>query len=258
VTDHGMRGGDELNLVTPGANFGWPAVTYGTHYDGRPAVNAESHGDHSGYDHPVIAFVPSIAPSGALAVENFDPAWNGQILIAAFDGHLYRVFHRDGRGDYAAPIFLGPRLRDIDQLDDGTIVIWTDNRRILYLRPSAIDTQDSIDGFLASLDDETLRTSTAETFGNCRQCHGLGPGAAGSGPSLHGVCGRSIAGGDWNGYSAELHSVGGSWTEERLAAFIAAPEDFAPGNTMPWGGIDDPAIAGTVAALVCDVTDGEG
>lgn len=255
VTDHGMRGGDELNVLEGEANFGWPAVTLGTHYDGRPAVNAAVHGDHDGYDLPAFAFVPSVAPGSALAVTDFHPAWDGDVLVGAFNGNLFRVEHDNGRGLFAEPIFLGPRLRDMDRLDDGTIVVWTDNRRIIYLRPSEDDMGRQVEGLLAGIMPEALRDEVGATFGKCQTCHGFAKGTSGSGPSLHGLCGRQIASAPgYERYSDALASVGGRWDEELLESFLSDPKGFAPGNSMAWPGLDDPAVASAVAELVCEVS----
>ena len=95
VTDHGMRGGDELNLVLEGANFGWPAVTLGTKYNRLPGGGKSYHDGHWGYNKPAVAFVPSIAPTSVLHLRNFAAPWKGDILVGGLNGNIYRVYFEE-------------------------------------------------------------------------------------------------------------------------------------------------------------------
>ena len=81
ATEHGMQGGDELNAIEPGGNYGWPLVTYGRHYDGRRIVENVWRDD---LKEPVVFWVPSIGPSG-LAFYTGDrfPVWKGNIFAGA-------------------------------------------------------------------------------------------------------------------------------------------------------------------------------
>ena len=76
--EHGPKGGDELNLLKPGANYGWPVITYGQSYSGFPIGEGSA---KAGMEQPVRYWVPSISPSG-LAVYTGDafPAWRGKLL----------------------------------------------------------------------------------------------------------------------------------------------------------------------------------
>jgi glucose/arabinose dehydrogenase len=82
--EHGPKGGDELNLLEAGANYGWPAITYGINYDGTVITDQTK---APGLKQPVWKWVPSIAPSGMALVqtESF-PAWRGDLLIGAMNG----------------------------------------------------------------------------------------------------------------------------------------------------------------------------
>ncbi|MEO1642721.1 MAG: PQQ-dependent sugar dehydrogenase [Pseudomonadota bacterium] len=82
--EHGPKGGDELNVVKKGANYGWPAITYGINYDGS-IITTET--EAPGMEQPVVKWVPSIAPSGMTIVqtEGFED-WSGDLLIGGMNG----------------------------------------------------------------------------------------------------------------------------------------------------------------------------
>ena len=253
VSDHGMRGGDELNLVFEGANFGFPVVSYGTKYNRAPAGNQESHMNHEGFDKPVVAFVPSIAPSSALAIDDFYYTWNGDVLVGALSGAVHRVHIEDGRAMYVEPIPLGVRIRDMAYLSgERKIVLWSDDRRLVFLSPdSAPDPNAEFQRQLAALaPDEELHEAAADTFNACLQCHGLLEGEHGAGPSLYQVCGREPGASSFDGYSGALSSVDGVWARENLKAFLMDPEAVAPGTTMGWF-MEDEGIADLLANAFC-------
>lgn len=136
-TEHGPEGGDELNLIESGENYGWPHVTNGTQYGMYTWPPSDTSGAHVGYRHPVYAWVPSIGVSGLTGVEgNLFSKWKGDLLIASLKKNtLYRTRIHEGRVLYIEPIELGHRLRDIVEMDDGTIAIKTDDGGVLTLRP---------------------------------------------------------------------------------------------------------------------------
>ena len=82
--EHGPKGGDELNVIAPGNNYGWPSITYGINYDGT-IITDET--EAPGMQQPSVKWVPSIAPSGMAVVETegFED-WSGDLLIGAMDG----------------------------------------------------------------------------------------------------------------------------------------------------------------------------
>jgi hypothetical protein len=135
ATEHGPRGGDELNVIVAGGNYGWPVTTLGTHYITYDWANRTSEIAQPPFEAPVFAWVPSIAVSNRIEVANFSPAWDGDLLVESLSARsLYRL-RRDGAGRviYSEPIALGQRLRDIAVLSDGTPVLWTDDAQLLFL-----------------------------------------------------------------------------------------------------------------------------
>lgn len=89
--EHGPMGGDEINLIQPGRNYGWPIITYGREYNGQAVGQGISYRD--GLEQPVHYYVPSIAPSGLLFYTGAAfPGWRGNLLLGAMAGrHLNRV-----------------------------------------------------------------------------------------------------------------------------------------------------------------------
>jgi glucose/arabinose dehydrogenase len=132
--EHGPRGGDELNLLKPGANYGWPLVTLGTNYGRHTWPRSKVQSRHDGYEWPVYSWVPSIGVCNLIAVYGFAPEWDGDLLVASLLGsQLRRLRLHDGRVIYDEPIPMGDRLRDIAQLADGRIALWTDSGKIMLL-----------------------------------------------------------------------------------------------------------------------------
>lgn len=133
-TEHGPQGGDELNLIIAGKNYGWPVETYGAHYGTYRWPNSGVEGAQP-FEKPVFAWVPSIGVSNLIEVAHFHPAWDGDLLVESLRAQALHRLRRDGDGRivYSEPIQLGQRLRDIAALPDGTLVIWTDSAQLMFL-----------------------------------------------------------------------------------------------------------------------------
>ena len=139
-TEHGPQGGDELNLLRPGGNYGWPLASYGVGYDDAVIAAApEATGAHDGFARPAFAWVPSVGVS-ALVVNDarWFPLWKDDLLVATLvDGSIHRV-RRDGAVvRYVERIPLGFRIRDMAWMPDGRLALMDDtNGRAVFLRPS--------------------------------------------------------------------------------------------------------------------------
>ncbi|WP_318284959.1 PQQ-dependent sugar dehydrogenase [Halomonas denitrificans] len=136
--EHGPRGGDEVNIIEAGANYGWPVATRGVDYSGA-AISPYS--SRPGLVDPVLVWTPSIAPAG-LAVYRGDafPAWDGDLLIVALASRELRRVELDGQRVVDQHRMLGEldeRLRDVRVGTDGSIYVLTDSDtgRLLRLRP---------------------------------------------------------------------------------------------------------------------------
>lgn len=122
--EHGPRGGDELNIITAGANYGWPLATKGRDYQGARITPYES---FKGTVDPVHSWVPSIAPSGLVIYRGaLFPEWNGDALIGGLASRdLRRVDLENGKsvGEEDLLSDLNGRIRDVRQARDGALLV---------------------------------------------------------------------------------------------------------------------------------------
>ncbi len=135
--EHGPKGGDELNQVVAGANYGWPIVTYGEEYTGGRVSEWQ---EAPGIESPRWQWTPSIAPSGFAIYDGaVFPAWIGHFLVGALK---FRQLHRlapDAEGvlsEHILPKPHGLRIRDVRVLADGHIYVLTDAEQGQLLRLS--------------------------------------------------------------------------------------------------------------------------
>ncbi|MBJ7552514.1 PQQ-dependent sugar dehydrogenase [Marinomonas ostreistagni] len=134
--EHGPRGGDEINLIRVGANYGWPIVSHGKEY--WAPLNVGETTSKEGMEDPKKVFIPSIAPSSLLIYRGeLFKDWQGDFLSTALSlRHLNNV--RLASGEVFETRFLedlNERLRDVIELNDGSLVVSTDSGLILNIRP---------------------------------------------------------------------------------------------------------------------------
>ncbi len=137
--EHGPRGGDELNLITAGANYGWPLVSYGRDYS-RALITPFTR--MTGMEQPVLQWTPSIAPAG-LALYDGDafPGWRGNLFVAALAEKSLRRIPMAGGEPGEQQILLaelGERIRDVRVGPGGALYVLTDEKdgRVLRLVPN--------------------------------------------------------------------------------------------------------------------------
>ena len=125
--EHGPSGGDELNLIEKGKNYGWPVVSYGMNYNKVPIP---SHDTRPEFTKPVLYWVPVIAPGNLMFYRgsNAFPQWNGSGFVSGLGSHTLTRLIFDGKGG-AKPAErwdLGKRIRDVAQAPDGTLWLLED------------------------------------------------------------------------------------------------------------------------------------
>lgn len=137
-TEHGPRGGDELNLITKGTNYGWPTISYGINYNGMPNKTPWV-GEGQNFTQPVARWMPSIAACGlTVANDKAFPQWNNDLLAGGLAGAcVHRMRVRDGQLVEREEIFWGHgRVRDVVCGPDGFIyIVLNDPDKIVRLVP---------------------------------------------------------------------------------------------------------------------------
>ncbi len=135
AVEHGPKGGDEVNVLRPGANYGWPVITYGVDYSGLP-ISMRSAAD--GMEQPLVYWVPSIAPGGMAFYDGaMFPAWRGDLLVPALAGqHLRRVDLEGGtvQGQESLLAEREERYRQVIVAPDGALLLLTDAQESKVLR----------------------------------------------------------------------------------------------------------------------------
>jgi cytochrome c2 len=231
-TEHGPRGGDELNFVEKGVNYGWPYVTYGTNYVSLVWPLSKAQGRHDGYREPIFAWVPSIGISNLISIEkDMFPVWKEDLLVSSLRAEsLFRIHLVDRRAVVVEPIPVNRRIRTLIEGFDGRIILWTEDAAIVSIKPA-------------------VGTSRELLFATqCGGCHKVEGATNIIGPDLLHVYGRKVAtAAGYDEYSEALKKVSGRWDEEKLNRFLANPQAMVPGTRMPFAGIADP---GDRAAIV--------
>lgn len=239
-TEHGPQGGDEINRILEGKNYGWPDKTYGTDYGRYSWPWSKNVGGEKSQE-PLFAWVPSIGISSIIQVTSFHKKWYGDLIVGSLKAQsLYRLKYLEGRIVFVEPIWIGHRIRDLLQLDNHFYVL-TDDALLIT----------------ASVDEKLLaKNSKFEGFVNnpdlarCMVCHQFTETTPTSAaPSLRAVVGRKIAGDDNFRYSEGLRAKSGAWTDANLRAFLKAPSTFAPGTTMPNLSLSDGQIGTIIRKL---------
>jgi len=256
ATDHGPQGGDELNLIERGNNYGWPEVTYGTDYGNRPWPHAEEQGRHDSYDQPVYTWVSTIAPTNLISIKEGErfPLWKGDLLIGSLNGlrrgqSLYRLrIQGDNRIIYREQISFERRIRDITALPDGRIALIADEGLLILIEDGGPVYEDAgpvveertlqLEKF-SQLQGERFDDTTLERGGRaenifmqkCSSCHYLQE-INGVGPHLNDIFNRQVGELDDFNYSSSLSDKNEPWTPELMKSFLLEPDNEFPNTTM--------------------------
>jgi glucose/arabinose dehydrogenase len=139
TSEHGPRGGDEINAVEKGKNYGFPVIGYGREYSGKPINNDKT--AEAGMEQPVYFWTPDIAPAGiGFYNGKLFPAWQGNLFVSALAGkYLIRLELNNERvmGEERLLTELNTRIRDVHEGPDGALYVMTDGNggKILKLTP---------------------------------------------------------------------------------------------------------------------------
>lgn len=135
--EHGPRGGDEINIIKAGANYGWPIVTYGINYSGTEITDKT---EMEGMEPPIHYWIPSIAPSGMtfITTDTYGVDWNGSILVGSLAFQYLERLVMDGNNVVKREKLLGGmgRVRDVKEGPDGLIYVAIEGKGIYKLTPN--------------------------------------------------------------------------------------------------------------------------
>ncbi len=135
IHEHGPRGGDEINIVQKGLNYGWPVITYGINYSGTPITDKT---EMEGMEQPIHYWVPSIAPSGMCFVTSDKyPQWKGSLLVGSLSFQYLERLEMEGTRVLKRERLMDEigRVRNVRQGPDGFIYVAVEGKGIYRLVP---------------------------------------------------------------------------------------------------------------------------
>jgi len=137
VHEHGPRGGDEINIIKPGKNYGWPIITYGINYSGTPITDQTK---KEGMEQPLYYWLPSIAPSGmAFSTSDIYPKWKGNLFVGSLRfEYLERLELKNNTVVKREKVLdsIG-RVRNIEQGPDGYLYLGVEGKGIVKIIPKS-------------------------------------------------------------------------------------------------------------------------
>jgi len=256
-TEHGPQGGDELNIVERGKNYGWPVESLGINYQNRSWGESERQGRHDKYDAPIYAWANSLGVSDLVRIENEKfSLWAGDLIVTSLRVGTIRRLRPDSTNSriiYDERIDIGHRIRNINVLADGSILLRTDDNYLIHI-DDAGPVYEEFD-YPRFMDENTIARrfstivagdeqpgpalSSREIFTrSCGDCHGMDQRML-SGPSLGNLANRQVGGLENYRYSAALERSDRVWNHELLSQYILAPQQVFPGTTMAGVNLSD-------------------
>lgn len=198
--EHGPRGGDELNQIVRGNNYGWPRATLGTTYTAMPVRMAGQYGRHDDHTPPTYAWIPSRAVSNIIQIDGFDPTWDGDFLVATLAmQRLYRLRIKNQRVLFSEPLCIGQPARYVHQHTNGQIFVLADQGTLYTLtQPIKPEANQYAEAF--------------KTLNQCIECHST-EGGTGTAPSI---------------FSLATHL-----SEEHIRSYVSDPQAMNPQSQMP-------------------------
>ena len=265
VIDIGPSGGDELNLLEAGGNYGWPLLSWGFDYSGRAMSERQTAAE---FVDPVVVWSPSIAPSGLTYYRgNAFPAWEGDLFIGALSGQAIRRLRiRDSKLLHEERLLanFNERIRSVETGPDGFLYAITDssNGKIIRIRPGQpagkelarvakpfdmpvdADLADTLKEHGVMQGEETIAAESIDYdpahaevlfIQNCGTCHTYRESTNSNiGPVLDGVAGRRSGTLPGYSYSSALANDKTSvvWDYFTITAFLTSPQAYYPGTKM--------------------------
>jgi glucose/arabinose dehydrogenase len=138
ASEHGPRGGDELNLITRGQDYGWPAVSFGQPYSSGDYIKPGVTGSHEGFAKPLTYWVPSVAPTELVQLPTTWGSWSSQIVMGTLREEsliFIQLTNRTTVGQITE-VNVSERIRDLEISKDGHMIATTDSGKLLVIAPA--------------------------------------------------------------------------------------------------------------------------
>jgi cytochrome c2 len=268
ASEHGPDGGDELNIIKEGANYGWPEVTLGIQYHHNPWPGTSNQGRHEEFTAPIFAWSNTIAPSDLIRIEGdkFD-IWKGDLVSGSLAGralHRLRLSEDNSRVIYDEKIDLGHRIRNIILLHDSSILLRTDDNYLIHIDDAGpVYEEFNYDEFLSNNElarrfrefspSEELSENQNEGLmaftRSCGHCHNI-EGSSITGPNLKDLANREVGAADDYNYTQVLANSNDTWDEESLKEYIVNPQSVYPGTSMGPVAVSDQELNSIVEFLL--------
>jgi glucose/arabinose dehydrogenase/cytochrome c2 len=272
----GPRGGDELNMLAPGQNFGWAQASWGFDYTGKLAAPTQF---GPGVEDPVFVWMSSSAPSGTPSgITRYSghtfPQWDGDFFVGLLSGRsLDRLRIRGGVVVLRERLLmeLEERIRDVRVGPDNKIYVLTDHPsgRMLRIQPGEPDEWQK-NRRAMKLSSDVWRNENVPSQATpkdialgrkaflklCSQCHAVGSVVRGGklGPDLMGILERNAGSAAGYAYSKALSGSPQVWGTLSLALFLADPAGYAPGTTMTAPPVTDEKVRQQIISFLADPT----
>lgn len=137
ISEHGPRGGDEINLIESGKDYGWPFVTFGQPYSSGDYVRPERTGTHVGFAKPLISWVPSVAPTELVRLPRVAQWGNkrGAIVMGTLAEESLIFIERNSKKKLkeVERHYIGERIRDLEVGANGELIATTDSGKVLFI-----------------------------------------------------------------------------------------------------------------------------
>lgn len=244
-TEHGPQGGDEVNIIRYGNNYGWPLKTFGTRYGTydydwpQSVTNSKAK-----FTLPMYAFMPSVGISSILQLQGFDDKFDGDLLIGSLKAQsIFRLKLSGNHVLYSEQIWLGRRVRDLAQFQNDVYIL-TDDSLILKITVNEVELKQNKKRNDLYFTSEVIKNK-------CLLCHSFTESNKSSlAPSLAHLIGRKLGSDNFINYSNGFKKSNLYWNEKNLRQFLKNPQDFINGSLMPNQDLDEKQIDEVVKILL--------